>query len=49
MFTVFFDEESGILPQDFQTLREATELAEEKVRQGLASGYQIEFVDGDIV
>ncbi len=40
--TVFFDEESEEMPQDFSTYHEAKEYAEEKIRQGRAESYIIE-------
>lgn len=49
MFTIFFDNESNILPIDFTNLKEAEEYAENILIQGLAFSYKIEFTEGDVV
>ena len=40
--TVFFDENSDEMPQDFPTYAEAKEYAEEKIKEGRATSYDIE-------
>lgn len=40
--TVFFDKESDETPQDFPTYAEAKEYAEEKIKEGRATSYDIE-------
>lgn len=49
MYTVFFNKESGVLPSDFDSLTEAAEYAEEVIRNGRSSSYQILFVEGETV
>ncbi len=40
--TVFFDEESNEMPQDFPTYQSAKEYAEEIIKEGRATSYEIQ-------
>lgn len=41
-WTVFFDDDSGEMPQDFDSYYDAEEYAKDRVERGYASSYTIE-------
>ena len=47
IYTVFFDEESDEMPQDFSTEEEAEEYAKERLSWVFANSYTISSVEGD--
>lgn len=49
LYTVFFDENSNELPQDFASYSEAKAYAEERVSNGLADMYNIESCEGELI
>lgn len=49
IYTVFFNEESGEMPQDFSTRDEALRYATEKVEDNSAESFDIQETKGEIV
>lgn len=47
IWTVFFDNESDEMPQDFPTKKEAEEYAEERIAWGVADSFTISCTDGE--
>ena len=49
IYTVFYNEDSDVLPEDFATEREAEESAQERIRMGLADSYEIQSTEGEVI
>lgn len=49
IYTVFYDEDSGYLPEDFATRNEAEEAAQERIRYGMVDSYEIQSTEGEVI
>lgn len=49
IYTVFYNEDSSYLPEDFATRKEAEEAAQERLRYGMVDSYEIQITDGEVI